>query len=188
VRRRAKEPFERTGDLVEVIKAAIPAPRASARGIRRSASSRRCASRSTTSSARRARLPAAERMLRPGGRLAVISFHSLEDRIVKQYLRNAEHGCTCPPDFPICTCGSSPTMRATPRRAVRPSASEVAATRARSRRASAWGRRLASTAHAQVLPSRLRAAPEAPAKQRARARGGILWIALSGILLQASYS
>ncbi len=71
-------------------------------------------------------LPAALEMLRPGGRLAVISFHSLEDRIVKQFLRKQEGGCTCPPDFPVCICGSEPVMRATPRRAIRPSAAEVA--------------------------------------------------------------
>jgi 16S rRNA (cytosine1402-N4)-methyltransferase len=65
-------------------------------------------------------------MLRPGGRLAVISFHSLEDRLVKQFLRKQEGGCTCPPDFPICICGSKPVMRATPRRAIRPSTAEVA--------------------------------------------------------------
>jgi 16S rRNA (cytosine1402-N4)-methyltransferase len=65
-------------------------------------------------------------MLRPGGRLAVISFHSLEDRIVKRFLRSQEHGCTCPPDFPLCVCGAEPILRATPRRAIRPSAAEVA--------------------------------------------------------------
>jgi 16S rRNA (cytosine1402-N4)-methyltransferase len=127
VRRRAKEPFERTGDLVEVIKAAIPAPARFGEGhpAKRVFQALRIEVNDELGAVERA-LPAAERMLRVGGRLAVISFHSLEDRIVKQYLRNAEHGCTCPPDFPICTCGSSPTMRATPRRAVRPSASEVA--------------------------------------------------------------
>jgi 16S rRNA (cytosine1402-N4)-methyltransferase len=127
VRRRAKEPFERTGDLVEVIKAAIPAPARFGEGhpAKRVFQALRIEVNDELGAVERA-LPAAERMLRLGGRVAVISFHSLEDRIVKQYLRNAEHGCTCPPDFPICTCGSSPTMRATPRRAVRPSASEVA--------------------------------------------------------------
>jgi 16S rRNA (cytosine1402-N4)-methyltransferase len=65
-------------------------------------------------------------MLRPGGRLAVISFHSLEDRIVKTFMRDAEGGCTCPPDFPVCVCGNEPTMRAVSRRPIRPAADEVA--------------------------------------------------------------
>jgi 16S rRNA (cytosine1402-N4)-methyltransferase len=127
VKRRGKQPFERTGELVDTIKAAIPAPARFGEGhpAKRVFQALRIEVNDELGAVERA-LPAAEEMLRPGGRLAVISFHSLEDRIVKRYLRNAEHGCTCPPDFPICACGSQPTMRATPRRAVRPSAAEVA--------------------------------------------------------------
>ena len=65
-------------------------------------------------------------MLRPGGRLAVISFHSLEDRIVKHFLRDEARGCTCPPDFPICVCGHEPVLRVLTPKPVRPSAREAA--------------------------------------------------------------
>src|ERR687888_127510 len=127
VRRRKKEPFERTGELVDVIKAAIPAPARFGEGhpAKRVFQALRIEVNDELGAVERA-LPAALEMLRPGGRLGVISFHSLEDRIVKRFLRNVEHGCTCPPDFPVCVCGSEPTMRATPRRAIRPSAAEVA--------------------------------------------------------------
>jgi len=64
-------------------------------------------------------------MLRPGGRLAVISFHSLEDRIVKRFVAEQAKGCTCPPDFPICVCGKEPTLRALTRKPIRPSQREV---------------------------------------------------------------
>jgi len=57
----------------------------------------------------------------------VISFHSLEDRIVKRFLRAQEKGCTCPPDFPVCVCGHEPALRALSRRPVKPSPAEVAA-------------------------------------------------------------
>jgi 16S rRNA (cytosine1402-N4)-methyltransferase len=127
VRRRNTRPFERTGDLVETIKASIPAPARFGEGhpAKRVFQALRIEVNDELGAVERA-LPAALEMLRPGGRLAVISFHSLEDRIVKRFLRAEEHGCTCPPDFPICVCGSEPKLRATPRRAIRPSAAEVA--------------------------------------------------------------
>src|SRR5262249_29406596 len=127
VKRRRSRPFERTGDLVEVIKAAIPAPARFGEGhpAKRVFQALRIEVNDELGALTRA-LPAALAMLRPGGRLGVISFHSLEDRAVKQFLRRQEQGCTCPPDFPVCVCGSEPTMRATPRKAVRPSAAEIA--------------------------------------------------------------
>ena len=72
-----------------------------------------------------AALPAAVEMLRPGGRVAVVSFHSLEDRIVKQFFAARSKGCTCPPDFPVCVCGKEPELRLLTRKPVRPSAAEV---------------------------------------------------------------
>jgi 16S rRNA (cytosine1402-N4)-methyltransferase len=127
VKRRGKQPFERTGDLVEVVKQAIPAPARFGEGhpAKRVFQALRIEVNDELGSLERA-LPAALEMLRPGGRLAVISFHSLEDRIVKRFLRAEERGCTCPPEFPVCACGASPSLRATPRRAIRPSAAEVA--------------------------------------------------------------
>jgi 16S rRNA (cytosine1402-N4)-methyltransferase len=126
VRRRREQPFERSGELVDAIKAAIPAPARFGDGhpAKRVFQALRIAVNDELGSLEEA-LPAALEMLRPGGRLAVIAFHSLEDRIVKQFLRERERGCTCPPDFPVCVCGHEPELRAVQRRPVRPSEAEV---------------------------------------------------------------
>jgi 16S rRNA (cytosine1402-N4)-methyltransferase len=128
VRRRKEQPFERTGELVDTIKCAIPAPARFGDGhpAKRVFQALRIAVNDELG-ALEAALPAALEMLRPGGRLAVIAFHSLEDRIVKQFLRDRERGCTCPPDFPVCVCGNEPELRAVERRPVKPSQAEVAA-------------------------------------------------------------
>jgi 16S rRNA (cytosine1402-N4)-methyltransferase len=128
VRRRREQPFERTGELVDAIKASIPAPARFGDGhpAKRVFQALRIAVNDELESLQTA-LPAALEMLRPGGRLAVISFHSLEDRIVKRFLRERERGCTCPPDFPVCVCGHEPELRALQRRPIRPGQAEVAA-------------------------------------------------------------
>lgn len=66
-------------------------------------------------------------LLKPGGRLAVISFHSLEDRFVKQYFRQLSRNCVCPPEQPICTCAAQAIVRLITRKAVKPAALEIAA-------------------------------------------------------------
>jgi 16S rRNA (cytosine1402-N4)-methyltransferase len=128
VRRRQEQPFERTGELVDTIKSSIPAPARFGEGhpAKRVFQALRIAVNDELGSLAAA-LPAALAMLRPGGRLAVISFHSLEDRIVKQFLREKERGCVCPPDFPVCVCGHEPELRAIERRPIKPSADELAA-------------------------------------------------------------
>jgi 16S rRNA (cytosine1402-N4)-methyltransferase len=127
-RRRREEPFERTGELVETIKAAIPAPARFGDGhpAKRVFQALRIAVNDELG-ALEAALPAAVEMLRPGGRLAVISFHSLEDRIVKRFLQQQERGCICPPDFPVCACGREPVLRAITRKVIRPRPEEIAA-------------------------------------------------------------
>jgi 16S rRNA (cytosine1402-N4)-methyltransferase len=126
-RRRRREPFARTGELVDVIKTAIPTPARFGEGhpAKRVFQALRIAVNDELGQLEEA-LPAAIGLLRPRGRIAVISFHSLEDRIVKRFFRAEARGCECPPDFPVCTCGRDPVLRVLTSRAVRPEAREVA--------------------------------------------------------------
>jgi 16S rRNA (cytosine1402-N4)-methyltransferase len=126
VRRRAEQPIERTGQLVDVVKASIPAPARFGDGhpAKRVFQALRIEVNHELESLE-VGLPAAFEMLRPGGRLAVISFHSLEDRIVKRFLRDRARGCTCPPELPVCVCGKQPEARVLTPKPVRPSAAEV---------------------------------------------------------------
>jgi 16S rRNA (cytosine1402-N4)-methyltransferase len=126
VRRRAEEPIVRTGQLVDVVRASIPAPARFGDGhpAKRVFQALRIEVNHELESLETG-LPAAFEMLRPGGRLAVISFHSLEDRIVKHFLRDRARGCTCPPELPVCVCGHEPEARILTPKPVRPSAREV---------------------------------------------------------------
>jgi 16S rRNA (cytosine1402-N4)-methyltransferase len=129
VKRRARHPFETTGELVDAIEAAIPAAvRRSFGGghpAKRSFQAIRIAVNAELDALDRA-LPLAWALLREDGRLAAISFHSLEDRRVKRFLADRARGCICPPDFPICACGREPEADLLTRRAVVPTPGEVA--------------------------------------------------------------
>ncbi len=126
VRRRKEAPIERTGELVDVVRASIPTPARFGEGhpAKRVFQALRIEVNHELESLE-AGLPAAFEMLRPGGRLAVISFHSLEDRIAKRFLRDRVRGCTCPPELPVCVCGREPEARLLTTKPVRPSAHEV---------------------------------------------------------------
>ncbi len=125
VRRR---PLSTTADLVAAVKAGIP-PSARFGGghpAKRTFQAVRIAVNGELDSLDDA-LPTAWRMLPPGGRLAAISFHSLEDRRVKRFLADRAKGCICPPELPICVCGREPEAELLTRRAVAPGAEEIAA-------------------------------------------------------------
>jgi 16S rRNA (cytosine1402-N4)-methyltransferase len=127
VRTRGRAPIATTQELVEVIKGAVPVPAQFAGGhpAKRSFQALRIAVNEELDQLERA-LPLAWEVLAPDGRLAAISFHSLEDRRVKRFLVERARGCICPPDLPICACGRTPEGELLSRRAIAPSAGEVA--------------------------------------------------------------
>lgn len=126
VREREKAPLETTGELVALIKKAIPS-QARAKGphpARRTFQALRIEVNDELG-ALQAGLEQAVDILAPGGRLAVISFHSLEDRIVKTYFQKLLGACTCPPDLPVCSCGNLPVARLVNRKPIMPSQQEL---------------------------------------------------------------
>jgi 16S rRNA (cytosine1402-N4)-methyltransferase len=136
VRRRNRTPIDTTNELVDTIKNAVPAPARFGGGhpAKRVFQAIRIAVNDELGELDRA-LPAAWGVLRKGGRLGAISFHSLEDRRVKRFLADRTRGCICPPDLPVCGCGRTPEAELVFRRSIAPSAGEVAANpRARSAR------------------------------------------------------
>ncbi len=128
-RRRERAPIETTGELVAAVEAALPA------AVRRKFGGRSPAKR-VFQAIRIAvnheledldgALPQAWSILRPGGRIAAISFHSLEDRRVKRFLADRARGCICPPELPVCACGRTPQAELLTRRAVAPTPGEIA--------------------------------------------------------------
>jgi len=127
-RRRRTRPFESTIDLAEVVKQAIPAAtrRTGPHPARRTFQALRIEVNGELDAITES-LPQAIEALRPGGRLAAISYHSLEDRIVKNLLRDLARGCVCKSDIPICICGREATVRMLTGKPSRPSDQEVAA-------------------------------------------------------------
>jgi 16S rRNA (cytosine1402-N4)-methyltransferase len=128
VRRRRKKALETTQELVDVVTAAIPAPARFGGGhpAKRTFQAVRIVVNDELGQLERA-LPLAWDILRPNGRFAGISFHSLEDRRVKRFLADRARGCVCPPELPVCVCGHEPEAELLARGGIVPSQDEIAA-------------------------------------------------------------
>jgi 16S rRNA (cytosine1402-N4)-methyltransferase len=127
-RERRRHEFASTQQLVDAIKTAVPVPAQFAGGhpAKRTFQALRIAVNDELAQLEEA-LPIAWDLLGTGGRLAAISFHSLEDRLVKRFFTARARGCVCPPELPICVCGRQPEAELLTRRAVAPTPGEVAA-------------------------------------------------------------
>lgn len=125
-RERAEAPIETTLALADLIRRAMPAKarREKQHPAKRSFQAIRIAVNDELSAVREAMDKAID-CLNPGGHLAIITFHSLEDRIVKTAFQAAAQGCTCPKTFPVCVCGKKPRVRLTPRKPILPSEAEI---------------------------------------------------------------
>jgi 16S rRNA (cytosine1402-N4)-methyltransferase len=122
-----RRPLDTTAELVEAGRAGLPPAARFGRGnpAKRTFQAIRIAVNDELA-AIDAALPEAWEMLAPGGRLAAISFHSLEDRRVKRFLADRARGCVCPPEFPVCRCGLEPEAKLVTRGGIAPSAGEIA--------------------------------------------------------------
>lgn len=125
-RRRQEKPIETTLELVDIIRSAMPAAalREKQHPAKRSFQAIRIAVNDELGSVEKVMADAIPR-LNPGGRLAVITFHSLEDRIVKNAMAEAAKGCTCPPSFPVCVCGKKPQVKLISRKPIVAGAEEL---------------------------------------------------------------
>jgi 16S rRNA (cytosine1402-N4)-methyltransferase len=163
VRRR---PIDDTTALAEVVKEAIPAParRRGGHPARRTFQAIRIEVNDEIRSLEKV-LPAAVDVSEPGGRIVVLSYHSLEDRTVKRFFAEEARGCVCPPDLPVCRCGAQARLRVLTRRPLTPSAEEAA----RNPRASAAKLRGAQriTSDEQTLPHEVGLPPSQEEKRSA---------------------
>lgn len=124
---RAEKPIERTGELAEIIKRSVPAAyRREKNPCRKSFQAIRIEVNGELEALKKALTDGFER-LKIGGRMAIITFHSLEDRIVKEQFRDFCTGCTCPPEFPVCVCGKKPRGELLTRKPITPSTEEIEA-------------------------------------------------------------
>jgi 16S rRNA (cytosine1402-N4)-methyltransferase len=127
IKRRAEKPIETTQELVDIIRSAMPAAalREKQHPAKRTFQAIRIAVNDELG-AIASMMDSAPDKLNHGGRLCVISFHSLEDRIVKSGIQAREHGCTCPREAPVCTCGFVQTLKSVSRKPILPTEEEIA--------------------------------------------------------------